>query len=78
MSGATKRRTDGCKQIELPFEISAGRENGYRGFTFKRGITPGKWRVAVETMRGQTLGEITFDVVPSPIPPHPLKTDLKR
>lgn len=63
---------------QLPFEILAGRENGYRGYTFKRGITPGTWRVAVETMRGQTLGEITFDVVPSPVPPPPLKTDLKR
>jgi hypothetical protein len=70
---------DGWVQTDqLPFDISAGRENGYRGYTFKRGITPGTWRVAVETMRGQTLGEITFDVVPSPFPPSPLKTDQKR
>ncbi len=74
------RKTPGgwVQTDQLPFPISAGRENGYRGYTFKRGITPGKWRVAVETMRGQTLGEITFDVVPSPVPPHPMKTDLKR
>jgi hypothetical protein len=66
-------QTDG-----IPFEIFAGREYGYRGYTFKRGIAPGTWRVAVETMRGQTLGEITFDVVPSHVPPPPLKTDIKR
>ena len=73
------KTADGWVQTDqLPFEISAGRENGYRGYTFKRGITPGTWRVAVETMRGQTLGVITFDVVPSPMPPPPLKTDLKR
>jgi hypothetical protein len=63
---------------QLPFEISAGRENGYRGYTLKHGVTPGKWRVAVETMRGQTLGEITFDVVPSPVSQPHMKIGLKR
>ena len=63
---------------QLPFEISWGRDGGYRGYTYKRGVTPGKWRVSVETMEGQTLGEITFKVVPGPTPSPPLKTDLKR
>ena len=75
----SRKTPDGWVLIDLlPFEISAGRENGYRGFTFKRGITPGTWRVAVETMRGQTLGEITFDVVPCPVPSPQMKTALKR
>jgi hypothetical protein len=75
----SRKTPDGWVQTDLlPFEISAGRENGYRGYTFKRGITPGKWRVAVETMRGQTLGEITFDVVPSPVSQPHMKTGLKR
>jgi len=75
----SRKTPDGwVKTDQLPFQISAGRENGYRGYTFKHGVTPGKWRVAVETMRGQTLGVITFNIVPSPVPLPPLKIDLKR
>jgi hypothetical protein len=75
----SRKTPDGWVQTDrLPFDISAGRENGYRGYTFKRGVTPGKWRVAVETMRGQTLGDITFDVVPSPVSQPHMKISLKR
>ena len=75
----SRKTPDGWVQTDrLPFNISAGRENGYRGYTFKRGVTPGKWRVAVETMRGQTLGEITFDVVPSPVSQPHMKISVKR
>jgi hypothetical protein len=75
----SRKTVDGWVQTDrIPFDISGGRGNGYRGFTLKRGITPGTWRVAVETMRGQTLGEITFDVVRGPCPMPPLKTSLVR
>jgi hypothetical protein len=59
-------------------DIAGGREKGYRGYTYKRMVAPGKWRVAVETMRGQTLGEITFDIVPSPVSQPHMKIALKR
>jgi hypothetical protein len=62
----------------IKFAIAGGREGGYRGYTAKYGITPGSWRVAVETMRGQTLGQINFDVVASPDPHPPLQTRLIR
>ncbi|NIT99649.1 MAG: DUF2914 domain-containing protein, partial [Nitrosopumilaceae archaeon] len=29
----------------LGFEITGGRKMGYRGYTYKRNVSPGKWRV---------------------------------
>jgi hypothetical protein len=43
--------------------LSGGRDNGYRGYTFKTNILPGKWKVLVKTTEGKTIGEISFNVV---------------
>ena len=45
-------------RIEL--SISGGREDGFRGYSLKRNLENGKWRVVVETARGQKLGQIKF------------------
>jgi hypothetical protein len=58
----------------IQFQISGGREGGYRGFTKKSSVTPGKWRVEVLTERGQTLSEIDFTISPSPTPHPQLRT----
>ncbi len=47
----------------LSFSISGGRDDGYRGYSKKSHLTPGKWRVNVKTTRGQVLGRIPFTVV---------------
>ncbi|RME01400.1 MAG: DUF2914 domain-containing protein [Calditrichaeota bacterium] len=44
----------------LHYRISGGRKGGYRGYTYKRHIQPGHWRVDVETATGQVLGRIGF------------------
>lgn len=44
----------------LSFPLTGGRDQGYRGFSLKKTVTPGKWRVDVETKRGQVLGRIGF------------------
>jgi hypothetical protein len=46
----------------LSFSITGGREEGYRGYSMKTAITPGLWRVDVETKRGQVLGRVRFRV----------------
>ncbi len=46
----------------LSFSIHGGRSDGYRGYSVKRSLTEGKWRVSVETVRGQVLGRIPFTV----------------
>ena len=44
-----------------------------RGYTFKRHVRPGAWRVDVETKTGRIIGHIRFDVVPVRAPVTRLK-----
>ena len=44
------------------FTITGGREDGYRGYSYSSNVSPGKWRVSVETERGQALGSVRFSV----------------
>ncbi len=46
----------------LSFAMNGGREEGYRGYSFKQSLAAGKWRVSVETERGQILGRLPFTV----------------
>lgn len=50
----------------LSFGITGGRGDGYRGYTFKTNLDPGRWRVTVETARGQVLGRIGFTIIAAP------------
>lgn len=45
---------------KIPFSIVGGKDAGYRGYSTKDSISPGKWRVDVETSRGQVVGRLTF------------------
>ena len=45
------------------FRISGGRAGGYRGFTSKKDILQGEWRVDITTGNGGRLGRLTFTVV---------------
>lgn len=47
----------------IGYQITGGRDNGYRGFTFKRNIREGEWRVDVITNEGHVIGIVRFDVV---------------
>jgi hypothetical protein len=60
----------------MEYEISGGREGGFRWFTRKRLVTPGEWRVEVETDRGQVLGRIDFMIINSPAHHPPLETRI--
>ncbi len=44
------------------YYIMGGRDGGYRGYTFKKNIQPGKWRVDVETDEYALLGRIPFSL----------------
>ena len=46
----------------ITFPISGGRVEGFRGYSLKDNPEPGKWRVSVETLQGQTIGRIGFTV----------------
>lgn len=47
---------------EVRFPIVGGRDEGYRGYSFSDGVFPGRWRVLVETPRGQVIGKDSFYV----------------
>lgn len=44
------------------FIVTGGRSGGFRGYTWKSNLGEGKWRVSVETSRGQVLGRIGFRI----------------
>jgi hypothetical protein len=44
----------------IGFPIAGGRAEGFRGYTNKRNLAPGKWEVRLETETGRVLGEIRF------------------
>lgn len=46
----------------IPLNISGGRREGFRGFTFKSNYTEGEWQVRVETEEGLEVGRISFEV----------------
>jgi len=47
----------------VPFSISGGRDEGFRGYSRTSQITAGKWRCSVETSRGVLIGRTTFNAV---------------
>jgi len=44
------------------YKINGGRDGGYRGYTLKRNVQSGLWRIDVETEREQLLGRISFEI----------------
>jgi len=48
--------------FSVSYPIIGGREGGYRGFSFSEHVSEGKWRVIVETERGQILGNMKFNI----------------
>lgn len=51
------------QSTKLHFTVRGGRYDGFRGYTQKTNLMPGKWRVTVENARGQALGRLHFTVV---------------
>ena len=54
---------DWVESTEVSFPVSGGRDAGYRGFSTRQNVTPGLWRVSVETPDGLKIGRIEFTVV---------------
>lgn len=44
------------------FSLSGGREEGFRGYSWKSYFSEGRWRVSVENERGQVLGRVHFRI----------------
>lgn len=55
---------------KISFPITGGRSDGYRGFSMKRNLEAGKWRVDITTSRGQVIGRVRFDILIVDFPPE--------
>lgn len=54
------------EMARLPIAITGGRQDGYRGFSFKQNVAQGDWRVDVITEQGQIMGRMNMTVVTQP------------
>jgi hypothetical protein len=61
---------------KISFNVTGGRDGGYRGYSYIRNFFPGKWRVDVLTERGQILGRRKFTVIKTDSAPS-LETTLR-
>ncbi|MGY0392356.1 DUF2914 domain-containing protein [Bizionia sp. KMM 8389] len=48
---------------EIGYQITGGRNKGYRGFTYKNNIKQGQWKVDVVTHEGLVIGVIDFEII---------------
>jgi len=62
-------------RVRIPLSVVGGFKSGYRTFSRVSAITPGLWRVDVETPSGQTIGRLNFKVVVQNKEP-PLQTKI--
>ncbi|TRZ46227.1 DUF2914 domain-containing protein [Robertkochia solimangrovi] len=51
---------------EISFDITGGRDHGYRGYTLKNNVRTGKWKVDVLTDDELILGSIKFEIILDP------------
>jgi hypothetical protein len=47
----------------IAFSIAGGRDGGYRGYSTLSSIQPGSYKVLIETISGQVIGQIRFSAV---------------
>lgn len=54
------------KTDTIPFQISGGRDKGFRGYTVKNNFDSGEWQVRVVTSDNREMGRIYLSVTKSP------------
>lgn len=47
----------------IPLKLAGGRAEGFRTYSVKSSLSPGKWRVNVSTPRGAVIGRINFHII---------------
>jgi len=47
----------------ISLSVVGGRDGGFRTYSMRSNLTPGKWRVNIKTSLGQTIGRLRFNVL---------------
>jgi len=47
------------------YRLTGGRDGGYRGYTFKKNVETGKWRIDIITDDDKIIGRIKFEIMPA-------------
>ena len=71
-------KQDWVRTDKIAVEIEGGRNSGYRTYTRKRFVTPGQWRIDVETEDERILGRIPFNIIPADSAVTAFETRLYR
>lgn len=58
----------------IPYEIEGRRESGYRWYSRKLNVVPGRWMVDIRTANGRTLGRVRFTLEMAPDASSDLET----
>jgi hypothetical protein len=61
----------------VKLSVIGGRDGGYRTYSKKTTIRPGRWRVNVETSSGAVLGLLRFGIIQQSAAPE-LETEIKN
>lgn len=62
----------------IPLSLKGGRDGGYRTYSFKQHLSPGSWRVRVETPLGREIGRTEFVLEPDEGEPRVRRTRIIR
>lgn len=58
----------------IPWTMAGGRDDGWRSWTTKQHVQPGRWRVRVLTREGIEVGRVAFTIVATTEPAGELRT----
>ena len=51
---------------DIKYDITGGRDKGFRGYTYKNNVWPGEWKIQVITDEELVIGVIDFEIINSP------------
>lgn len=61
----------------INLDVIGGRDGGFRTYSMRSNLAPGKWRVKIKTTHGQIIGRLRFNILPVEIEPV-LTIDIKK
>jgi hypothetical protein len=61
----------------ISLSVVGGRDGGFRTYSERSSLAPGKWRVNIKTELGQTISTLRFNILPVTVEPT-LASDVKQ